>query len=155
LIMSRTLGRILSMWQRIVANQPSRLGGILGAFVLVSFLGLSPDSQRAKAPEGDSAEMKQIYSADQADREINIAAMTPDQRLDWTRKAGPRDSQRRKQVIDLLSRGALHTGSDFEEAALVFQHGATSDDFLLAHTLATVAIAKGSSQSRWTAAATL
>ena len=99
--------------------------------------------------------MKRIFAADQTDREVNMAAMTPEQRLDWFSKIGPRDAQRRKQVMDLLSRGALHTGEDFEEAAFVFQHGERPDDYLLAHTLATVAIAKGSTKSRWIAAATL
>lgn len=84
-----------------------------------------------------------------------MAAMTPEQRLDWLNKFGPRDAQRRKQVMDLISRGGLHTGQDFDEAAFVFQHGDRPDDYLLAHTLATVAIAKGSAKSRWIAAATL
>jgi len=50
--------------------------------------------------------MKQIFDADQADREVNMAAMTPAQRMDWFNKIGPRDAEPRKQVI---SRGALHT----------------------------------------------
>ena len=99
--------------------------------------------------------MKRIFDEDQADRQMNMAAMTPEQRLAWLSKIGPRDAQRRKLVIDLVSRGALRTGQDFEEAAFIFQHGERPDDFLLAHTLATVAIAKGSAKSRWIAAATL
>ena len=85
---------------------------------------------------------------------MNMAAMTSE-RLDWFNKIGPRDAQRRKQVMDLVSRGAAHTGQDFEEAAFIFQHDERPDDFLLAHPLATVAIAKGSAKSRWIAAATL
>jgi hypothetical protein len=81
--------------------------------------------------------------------------MTPQQRLEWTNKVGPRDAERRKQVMDLISDGELHTGKDFDEAAFVFQHGDAPNDFLLAHTLATVAITRGSSKSRWIAAATL
>ena len=42
-----------------------------------------------------------------------MADMTPQQRLDWFNKIGPRDAQRRKQVLDLVSRRALHSGQDF------------------------------------------
>ena len=42
------------------------------------------------------------------------------QRMDWFSKIGPRDAERRKQVMDLISRGVLHTGEDFDEAAFVF-----------------------------------
>jgi hypothetical protein len=103
----------------------------------------------------DSPELKRLYDADQADRDINMAAMTPQQRAEWTSKVGPRDAARRKQVMELISRGLLHTGRDYERAAFIFQHGDDPDDFLLAHTLATVAIAQGSSRSRGIAAATL
>lgn len=50
---------------------------------------------------------------------------------------------------------ALHTAVDFENAAFIFQHGDTADDYLLAHTLATIAVAKGRSSALWIAAATL
>ena len=42
------------------------------------------------------------------------------QRMDWFSKIGPRDAERHKQVMDLISRGVLHTGEDFDEAAFVF-----------------------------------
>jgi hypothetical protein len=51
--------------------------------------------------------------------------------------------------------GKLHTGEDFERAAFVFQHGETPDDYLLAHTLAMVAVAKGRRGALWIEAATL
>jgi len=125
----------------------------LGVLVLVICFGAA--RQRARAPQDSSTEMQRIFSEDQADRQINMASMTPEQRLDWFSKFGPRDAQRRKQVMDLISRGALHTGQDFDQAAVVFQHGDRPDDYLLAHSLATAAIAKGSAKSRWIAAATL
>jgi hypothetical protein len=58
-------------------------------------------------------------------------------------------------VRELLARGKLHTGNDFERAAFVFQHGETPDDYLLAHTLAMVAVARGDGSAIWIAAATL
>ncbi|SRR6266513_3280271 len=143
------------MWQWIAGGRTWRLAEVLGMLVLLICFGARATSQHPSAPEESSAEMKRIFSEDQADRQMNMAAMTPQQRLDWFNKIGPRDTQRRKQVMDLVSRDALHTGQDFEEAAFIFQHGERPDDFLLAHTLAVVAIAKGSAKSRWIAAATL
>lgn len=123
--------------------------------LLLILLSAQSSSDNTNPPENNSAEMKRIFDEDQADRQTNMAAMTSPQLLDWTNKIGPRDAQRRKQVMDLLSRGVLHTGRDFEEAAFIFQHGDNPDDYLLGHTLATVAIARGSKKSRWIAAATL
>jgi len=66
-----------------------------------------------------------------------------------------KDQTRRVQVRDLLAKGALHTGKDFEQAVFVFQHGGGPDDYLLAHTLAIIAVARGNSGAIWIAAATL
>jgi hypothetical protein len=68
---------------------------------------------------------------------------------------GRQDEQRRVAVTELLKQGKLHTGEDFEHAAFLFQHGGTPDDYLLAHTLAMVAVARGRSAAIWIAAATL
>lgn len=125
------------------------------AMVLVLCFGARAGRQEQSTAESDSVEMKTLFEEDQADREINMAAMKPEERLEWITRVGPRDAQRRKQVMNLVARGALQTGNDFDRAAFIFQHGDTTDDFLLAHTLATVANAKGSARSRWIAAATL
>ncbi len=61
------------------------------------------------------------------------------------------ESQTRK----LLADGQLHTAEDFTRAAFIFQHGTTPDDFLLAHTLAMVAAAKGDEDALWIGTATL
>lgn len=55
----------------------------------------------------------------------------------------------------LLDAGALRSGEDYYAAAHVFQHGSTPDDYLLAHSLALAALAKGKAEARWIAAATL
>ncbi len=57
--------------------------------------------------------------------------------------------------MKLLSEGALHTSDDFIDAAFIFQHGDTPDDYLLAHTLDMVAVAKGNSGALWIGTATL
>jgi hypothetical protein len=93
-----------------------------------------------------SAEMKSIVAEDQR---VRMAANVDGKTV---YKA---DKERRDQTRKLLSAGALHTGEDYEEAALVFQHGDKAEDYLLAHTLAMVAVSKGDSTAIWIAAATL
>ena len=112
--------RFSYMRQQLACDRARHLVKTLAALVLVMSFGVPAVSQEASAPDGSSAEMKQIFDADQADREVNMAAMTPAQRMDWFSKIGPRDAERRKQVMDLISRGVLHTGEDFDEAAFVF-----------------------------------
>jgi hypothetical protein len=66
-----------------------------------------------------------------------------------------RDAERRVRVRHLLDAGSVRTGYDYWVAAMIFHHGSTPDDFLLAHVLACVGIVKGDVNSRWLAAATL
>ena len=89
--------------------------------------------------------MTRIFQADQADRAPPI---------DWT-KVSPADAQRRGATRKLLAAGRLHTGEDYLHAAYVFQHGQETNDYLLAHTLATIAASKGVQGGLWIAAATL
>lgn len=99
----------------------------------------------AQAPTSN-AEMTRIYNADQSDRE-------PDD-IDWD-KVTVRDGERRAATRQLLATGALHTAEDYEHAAFIFQHGSKPDDYLLAHTLAMVAVGKGDKGSLWIASAAL
>lgn len=95
----------------------------------------------------DSAEMTAIVARDQVDRaEISHV---DEQALE---KA---DNERRARTAALLQKGLLHTGPDFDHASLVFQHGSTSDDYLLAHVLAMISVSKGQSRAVWISAATL
>jgi hypothetical protein len=93
-----------------------------------------------------SAEMKKIYVEDQRVRQA--------EHIEWDVVSGT-DAERREQTRKLLAGGTLHTGKDYEEAAHVFQHGDSAQDYLLAHTLAMVAVSKGDSTAIWIAAATL
>lgn len=95
-----------------------------------------------------NAEMRQIYDADQKDRQPGLG------KIDWA-VVSRRDAERRRLVRELIASGKLHTGKDFARAAFVFQHGDTPDDYLLAHTLAMVAVARGDGNAIWIAAATL
>jgi hypothetical protein len=62
---------------------------------------------------------------------------------------------RKQQVRTLLTNGGLKTGEDFYDAAFIFQHGETADDYLFAHVLAMDAVVKGYDTAKWIAAATL
>ena len=58
-------------------------------------------------------------------------------------------------VRALLEKRELRAGDDFRLAALVFQHGSEPRDYLFAHTLALVALAKGDRSASWIASASL
>jgi hypothetical protein len=92
-----------------------------------------------------SAEMKRIFTEDQNGRMGHVDGAT----------IFKRDMVRREQTRALLAAGALHTGEDYREAAFIFQHGQTPQDYLLAHTLAMVAVSKGDVTSIWIAAASM
>jgi hypothetical protein len=104
----------------------------------------SLDDNAASSPE-----MQQIFEADQAVRKDFVEFS----RAGETVAAG--DVERRSQTRRLLADGKLRTAEDYTRAAFVFQHGATPDDFLFAHTLAMVAAAKGDEEALWIASATL
>jgi hypothetical protein len=62
---------------------------------------------------------------------------------------------RRAEVRKLLEDGKLTSGEDFSDAALIFQHGQTPEEFLFAHVLAVEALIRAGSADKWLAAATL
>lgn len=95
-----------------------------------------------------NAEMTALFKADQADRSTGIGA------IDWA-KVEPRDAARRLRTKTLLDQGALASGDDFYHAAFIFQHGSDAQSYLLAHVLATTAVARGRRNAAWIAAATL
>lgn len=108
------------------------------------------DPQKSYSPDDgmpSNPEMKRIFDEDQRVRQ-------PGAKVDWL-VVGRSDAERREATRKLLDEGALHTGEDFWRAAFVFQHGSKPEDFLLAHTLAIVALKKGDQDGAWIAAATL
>jgi hypothetical protein len=62
---------------------------------------------------------------------------------------------RRAEVRKLLEEGKITSGEDFSDAALIFQHGQTPEEYLFAHVLAVEALIRGGSADKWIAAATL
>jgi hypothetical protein len=101
----------------------------------------------AQPPRRSNPEMRAIFEADQA------ARLGPGP-IDWS-AVEPQDRARRQRTRQLLDAGALQSGDDYWHAAFVFQHGGEPNDYLLAHTLALVAIARGRPDATWIAAATL
>jgi hypothetical protein len=111
----------------------------------------NPESSYSQRDNADSnAEMKRIYEDDQNARQ-NPGDISEQE---WI-AIGRHDAERRSQTRKLLADGELHTGEDFTRAAFIFQHGGTSDDYLLAHTLAMVAVTKGDESASWIGAASL
>ncbi len=62
---------------------------------------------------------------------------------------------RRAEIRKLLEERKITSGEDFSDAALIFQHGQTPEDFLFAHVLAVEALIRGGSADKWLAAATM
>jgi len=111
------------------------------------------DAQRSYTLEENTVsntEMQKIFEADQKPRQ-NAGDLTPDKWIVLNKA----DSERRQQTAKLLADGQLHTSEDFKRAAFIFQHGSTPDDYLLAHTLASIAVAKGDATALWIGTATL
>jgi hypothetical protein len=104
-----------------------------------------PQNPPARVP----ANIHQLFTDDQAER--TVGGVLP--------KYGPdvnsRDASRRAEARLLLEVGELKTAQDFHDAAFIFQHGHSPQDYLLAHILAVEAIVKGDASSKWLAAATL
>jgi hypothetical protein len=99
------------------------------------------------APAAPPSEMDRIFADDQRARQ------PPDP------KGPPQiyrsDAEREAATQALVTQGRLATAKDFREAAFIFQHSHEPDDYLVAHTLALVAMAKGDQSAAWIAAASL
>jgi hypothetical protein len=106
--------------------------------------------RQSDQPVASSAEMRQLFDDDQRARQ-DFTKLTSEQ---WA-TVSKEDAVRRQRTHDLLIGGNLHSSDDYREAAFVFQHGDKPDDYLLAHTLAMIAVAKGDEGSLWIATATL
>lgn len=92
-------------------------------------------------------EMEAIYRDDQAVRQSLEAFESQAARIE------KEDAVRRQRTRALVEGGELRAAEDFRLAALVFQHGGEPADYLFAHTLALVALAKGDRSAAWIAAA--
>ncbi|MHC4402173.1 MAG: hypothetical protein ACYTG0_21095 [Planctomycetota bacterium] len=97
----------------------------------------------------DHPEVTRLFKADQSARS-DFFEMTPARLQAMLTK----DRARRARVRELYQGGFLKTAADYYHAAMVFQHGETPEDFLLAHELSVAALALGDDRGRWLSAAT-
>lgn len=108
-------------------------------------------SQDAASQEGRS--LHNLYLDDQ------LARKQFQKRSTWTgeklKELASADASRIRQVKKLVKVGSLKRSRDLYEAAMILQHGKGSEDFLLAHILASAAAFRGHKQARWLSAATL
>nr|AUN35564.1 putative lipoprotein [uncultured bacterium] len=84
------------------------------------------------AVAADNARLKELFLADQAVRQAE-----PDAGDVLT--STPEDLERQKTVLEQIAAGKLTTSADYFHAAVVFQHGATTENIALAYSLATIA----------------
>lgn len=111
----------------------------------------------------DNSSVRALFVEDQRDRGIPYAddgvQMLPkagaDELPDHSRDFGIRDVARLKRAKILLLNGSIATARDFRYAAILFQHGQQSDDYLMAHVLAIRAVGLGDLSSQNLAAVTL
>jgi hypothetical protein len=113
------------------------------AIVTISCAALA---QGVSSPASDNPTLTHLFEVDQAARQGKD--------IDWS-KLRVEDEDRRQQVRRMLDAGEVKTGGDYFHAALVFQHGAQPEDYLLAHILAVNSVILGDRDARWLAAATL
>lgn len=97
--------------------------------------------------------LNQLFTEDQND----MPATTPrtDPSLEAAKAFDERGAARRSSVRGMLARAEITSGNDFYEAAFLFQHGKTAQDYLSAHVLALEALAKGFDRAKWISVATL
>lgn len=110
------------------------------------------DNGKSKKAAEPPSEIHQMMIDDQADRHVYLRNEHSQEAL---QKMIERDAQRLKRTREIYSSGGLKTARDYFDASLIFQHSDVPDDYLLAHILSVVAIAKGSKDAPWLSAASL
>ena len=103
----------------------------IGAVTLTAFAVAQPPATES----GASAELQKIVREDQSARQSGMPTTK-----DAIKKMIAEDRERRERAATLLRDDKLKTGEDFDNAALVFQHGETPDDFITAHELSVIAV---------------
>ena len=103
----------------------------------------------ASASDLPNLRLSQLVAEDQDARRTGV---TQD---GWTAIAKA-DAERRDEVIAMLKVGSIRKPIDYENAALIMQHGVQPNDYRLAHALATIAatLDPDSRQARWLQTAT-
>jgi hypothetical protein len=112
------------------------------AVLTLGSIELSPQSAQTKAA------VSRVHQLEIEDQSENPGNISPGE---YYRHG----DARRAEIRKLLEEGKITSGEDFSDAALIFQHGQTPEEFLFAHVLAVEALIRGGSADKWIAAATL
>ena len=136
-----------------------------GSLILVAAATAWPQSKTPQPPPpADNLELRQLFADDMHDRgsepfEFDDHGKRLLPAKEWKEVPdgvlAKHDTARRARVREMLNAGTIRTVKDYTFASFIFQHGATPDDYLLAHVLGMVAASKGDKMGRWIAAATL
>lgn len=130
----------------------------LAFLLLVCSLPAQTPSQTPTLPKLPDAnpEIVQLAVQDQWDRGNDMFGgreIAPPDR--HGKSVAERDEERHVAIRKLLADGKVVSGTDFWLSALIFQHSSKASDVMLAHILAVSAVAKGSQNGKWLAAASL
>lgn len=94
----------------------------------------------------NNSELTEIYQTDQSDRK--------DENIDWN-EVSRRDFLRQKRVYELLDLGKVRTSKDYQNAAMIFQHGRDSTAYGMAVELMRKSIELDSTVNKWLLAAAI
>lgn len=100
----------------------------------------------SQEPIADNTELLEIFKNDQGDRQTG--------NMDWS-VISVRDSLRQKRVYELLDSNLVRTSKDYQNAAMVFQHGGDSTAYGMAVKLMRKAIELDSNTNKWLLAAAI
>ncbi|WP_375578873.1 hypothetical protein ABWH96_17910 [Marivirga tractuosa] len=118
---------------------------LLLIIILVSCNGNKENnSDTTTEPIADNQELIDIYQNDQGDRQTD--------NINWG-EVMVRDSLRRKRVNELLDSNKVRTSNDYQNAAMVFQHGGDSTSYAKAVKFMKKAIELDSTTNKWLLAA--
>jgi hypothetical protein len=121
---------------RAWGNRASLGAAALALGALAPALGQAPPAAEGLSQKEASKELQALHDDDQrdqasADAETISAAFSA------------RQATRRNRVVELLELGLLATPRDYNNAALLMQHGVEIDDFLISHVLSSAAVFEG------------
>jgi len=123
---------------------------IIFTVLILTLSACKNNSEIAKAeiesPITDNTELQDIYNQDQLDRRTDA--------IDWN-VVSKRDSLREQRVYEMLDSSLVRSSQDFENAAMVFQHGGDSVAYGMAVKLMRKAVELDSTRDKWLLAAAI
>src|SRR5678809_399850 len=112
------------------------------AVLVIALIAACRTATQGPDAAADHVELARLCAEDQADRKPHDGPVDG-------KAIVARDQERERRVKEIYAAGELHTGHDYHHAALILQHAHEPDDYLLAHELCVVALAKGDHEAAW------